>query len=76
MAVITAMSGGHHPTRSAISPGPYVPISATNTSVPSARCSLIARARPALLLKLAGVATIVREGRTRWTMWPLVEVLP
>ena len=44
----------------AISPGPNVPISATNTSVPATRCSLTVRHRPAVLLKLAGVATTER----------------
>ena len=56
IAVMTAMSGGHHVHSSAISPGPYVPISATNTSVPALRPSLTARASPARLLKLAGLA--------------------
>src|SRR5674476_423904 len=46
------------------------------TSVPSARCSLTARANPARLLKLAGVATTDAVPRTRWARWFLVEVLP
>ncbi len=36
----------------------------------------MARARPARLLKLAGVATTDREPFTRWAMWFLVEVFP
>ena len=57
MAVMMAMSGGHHDTSSAISPGPYVPISATKTDVPGVRFSFIARDNPARLLKLLGLAT-------------------
>ena len=37
---------------------------------------MTARANPARLLKLAGETTTERVGRTRWAMWPLVEVLP
>ena len=57
-------------------PGPYVPISATKTFVPVAKCSFMARASPAVLLKLAGVATTVVLPAARWVTYPFVVVLP
>ena len=60
MAVTTPIWGLTHSHNDEISPFPYVPISAMNTSVPGASCSVIARESPAALLKLAGVATTRR----------------
>src|SRR5271166_378935 len=47
-----------------------------NTSVPSLKFSLTARARPARLLNDAGLATTAREPDNRCARWFLVEVLP
>ena len=59
-----------------ISPRPKVPISATNTSVPGARCSFSVRERPPVLLKLAGLARTLRAALTRWRTYSFVVVLP
>ncbi len=76
MAVMTATSGGIHEHNAAISPGPYVPISAMNTPVPGVRCSLMALANPISLLKLAGLATTSRRSRSSSRAYSFVVVLP
>ena len=53
-----------------------MPISATKTSVPSARCSFTALASPARLLKLAGLATTETVPDKMYVMACLVLVFP
>ena len=75
-AVSTETRGCTQATRSAISPLPYVPISATKTSVPRESCSFTARDRPAWLFQLAGVASTVSCAAHRSRMCPFTVVLP